>query len=83
MYPHLKTNKRKYHLRMLRLSFHLKVDSGDDESGESIDKDEELRVGEFFAALVVFVSTVFSCDNSLLKHTPGQIGRLRKLLTEK
>ena len=65
---------------MLGLSFHLKIDSGYDESGESINKDEELRVGEFFAALVVLISTVFSCDNSLLKHAPGQIGRLGELL---
>ena len=56
---------------MLRLSFHLKVASSDDQSRESIDKDEELRVSELFAALVVFISTILSCNNSLLKHAPG------------
>lgn len=58
---------------MLWLSFHLQIDSSDDEGGKSIDKYKELRVGKFFAALIILISTVLSCDNSLLKHAPGQI----------
>ena len=63
--------KLKFSLPVLRLSFHLQVASSDDKSRESVDKDEELRVSELLAALVVFISTILSCNNSLLKHTPG------------
>lgn len=63
--------KLKFNLRVFRLSFHLQVASSDDKRRESIDKDEELRVGELLAAFVIFVSTILSCNNSLLKHTPG------------